>query len=136
MLLPFAIVPSGIIVFVHVGTHKPILVTLGQYLLLVGCGNLIINLMYSKDFRVLTAVEMGMKNHDLVPVELITSISKLGTGRVPKIISTLHAFKLVAHDRSVYDGYRLTFQVKSGIYFNALPVVALVNFIASAAVIN
>ena len=25
------------------------------------------------DFRVLTAVEMGMKNHDLVPADLIAS---------------------------------------------------------------
>ncbi len=65
----------------------------------------------------LTTVEMGMKNHDLVPIELITSISKLGTGRVSKIISTLHAFKLIAHDRSVYDGYRLTFLVLLHVMF-------------------
>jgi RIO kinase 2 len=49
---------------------------------------------------------MGMKNHDVVPVDLITSIAKLRTGGVHRIITTLHAFKLIAHDRSTYDGYR------------------------------
>eukprot|EP00611_Tribonema_gayanum_P028930 TRINITY_DN7596_c0_g1_i1.p1 TRINITY_DN7596_c0_g1~~TRINITY_DN7596_c0_g1_i1.p1 ORF type:complete len:509 (-),score=201.86 TRINITY_DN7596_c0_g1_i1:43-1569(-) len=65
--------------------------------------------MSKNDYRVLTAVEMGMKNHDVVPTELITSIAKLRTGGVHRIITTLHAFKLIAHDRSTYDGYRLTF---------------------------
>ena len=32
------------------------------------------------DFRVLTAIEMGMRNHELVPVELIDSIAKLKHG--------------------------------------------------------
>jgi RIO kinase 2 len=49
---------------------------------------------------------MGMKNHDVVPVDLIRSIAKLRTGGVHRIITTLHAFKLIAHDRSTYDGYR------------------------------
>ena len=31
-------------------------------------------------YRVLTAVEMGMRNHDLVPVDLIMSIAKLRSG--------------------------------------------------------
>ncbi|CBN77739.1 conserved unknown protein [Ectocarpus siliculosus] len=61
------------------------------------------------DIRVLTAVEMGMKNHDLVPVELISSIAKLRHGGTHRILSTLLTFKLIAHDRSSYDGYRLTY---------------------------
>lgn len=48
--------------------------------------------------------KMGMKNHDLVPVELITSIAKLRHGGTHKILSTLLTFKLIAHDRSAYDG--------------------------------
>lgn len=48
--------------------------------------------------------KMGMKNHDLVPVELISSIAKLRHGGTHKILSTLLIFKLIAHDRSVYDG--------------------------------
>lgn len=50
---------------------------------------------------------MGMKNHDLVPVELITSIAKLRHGGTHKILSTLLTFKLIAHDRSAYDGKQL-----------------------------
>lgn len=49
-------------------------------------------------------LKMGMKNHDLVPVELIASIAKLRHGGTHKILSTLLTFKLIAHDRSVYDG--------------------------------
>eukprot|EP00752_Nemacystus_decipiens_P010358 g9228.t1 len=52
---------------------------------------------------------MGMKNHELVPVELIASIAKLRHGGTHKILSTLLTFKLIAHDRSAYDGYRLTY---------------------------
>lgn len=47
---------------------------------------------------------MGMKNHDVVPVELIASIAKLRHGGTHKILSTLLTFKLIAHDRSAYDG--------------------------------
>lgn len=50
---------------------------------------------------------MGMKNHDLVPVELIASIAKLRHGGTHKILSTLLTFKLIAHDRSAYDGESL-----------------------------
>lgn len=34
------------------------------------------------DFRVLVAVEMGMKNHDLVPTVLINSLSNLKFGKI------------------------------------------------------
>lgn len=61
------------------------------------------------DFRVLTAIEMGMRNHDLVPVELITSIAKLRHGGSHKILSTLLRHKLVAHAQLEYNGYRLSY---------------------------
>uniref|UniRef100_A0AAV1VL51 Serine/threonine-protein kinase RIO2 n=1 Tax=Peronospora matthiolae TaxID=2874970 RepID=A0AAV1VL51_9STRA len=70
-------------------------------------------------FRVLTAIEMGMKNHEVVPVELITSIAKLRHGGVQKILSHLLRNKLIAHDGNAYDGYRLTY---SGYDFLALRV--------------
>ncbi len=54
-----------------------------------------------------TQIQMGMKNHDLVPVELIVSIAKLRHGGTHKILSTLLTFKLIAHDRSAYDGKRI-----------------------------
>ena len=41
------------------------------------------------DFRVLTAIEMGMRNHEIVPVELIQSISKIKKVNTARIISNL-----------------------------------------------
>lgn len=63
----------------------------------------------SKDeFRVLTAVEMGMKNHEIVPTELVERIAGLKHGGAYKNVKTLLRHKLVHHDSSKYDGYRLT----------------------------
>lgn len=61
------------------------------------------------DFRVLTACEMGMRNHDLVPTDLIASIAGLKHGGVHKVLGNLLRCKLIAHERKVYDGYRLTY---------------------------
>ena len=40
-------------------------------------------------FRCLTAVEMGMKNHELVPLVLIASIAQVRTGGLHKILREL-----------------------------------------------
>ena len=61
------------------------------------------------DWRVLSAVEMGMKNHELVPAQLIASIANVKHGGVNKILQTLLRFKLVSHDRKQYDGFALTY---------------------------
>ena len=61
------------------------------------------------DFRALSAIEQGMKNHELVPVELIAKLAGLRHGGIHKVCSTLLKFKLVAHDRRKYDGYKLTY---------------------------
>ena len=37
------------------------------------------------DFRVLTAIEMGMRNHEIVPLELIVSIAGLKHGGAHKV---------------------------------------------------
>ena len=42
-----------------------------------------------EDFRVLTAVEMGMKNHELVPTSLVASIASLRHGGVHKMLKEL-----------------------------------------------
>jgi len=74
----------------------------------------------SKDeFRVLTAVEMGMRNHNAVPVPLIVSIAGLRHGGSQKLLQNLLRWKLVYHDHTHYDGYRLTW---SGYDFLALNV--------------
>jgi len=62
-----------------------------------------------EDFRVLTAVEMGMKNHELVPGALIASIASLRHGGVHKILRELSKNRLLSYERgNKFDGYRLT----------------------------
>jgi len=63
----------------------------------------------SEDFRVLTAIEMGMKNHQIVPVELIESIAKLKRANISKVIANLLKHKLVEHTNIKYDGYALNY---------------------------
>ncbi|NXC73524.1 RIOK2 kinase, partial [Anhinga anhinga] len=60
-------------------------------------------------FRVLTAVEMGMKNHEIVPASLIASIASLKHGGCNKILRELVKHKLLAYERTkTFQGYRLT----------------------------
>jgi RIO kinase 2 len=63
----------------------------------------------ARDIRVLTAVEMGMKNHAYVPLQLITSISRVRPGYVPRIITNLLKLKLLSHQGGRGDGYALTY---------------------------
>ncbi|KAM6302812.1 serine/threonine-protein kinase RIO2 isoform 2-T2 [Podargus strigoides] len=60
-------------------------------------------------FRVLTAVEMGMKNHEIVPASLIAPIASLKHGGCSKILRELVKHKLLAYERTkTVQGYRLT----------------------------
>ncbi|KTW28455.1 hypothetical protein T552_04127 [Pneumocystis carinii B80] len=62
------------------------------------------------DFRVLTAVEMGSKNHELVPTSLIVQISGLKGNNEQKCISELARNGLISKVKNAkYDGYRLTY---------------------------
>ncbi|XXG98491.1 hypothetical protein Hte_004815 [Hypoxylon texense] len=66
----------------------------------------------AEDWRVLTAVEIGSKNHEVIPTPLIESIAKLrgGANRVHKSISALAKAGLIARLKDArYDGYRLTY---------------------------
>jgi len=40
-------------------------------------------------FRVLTAVEMGMKNHELVPKDLVVAIAAIRAGGTAKVLKEL-----------------------------------------------
>ena len=60
------------------------------------------------EFRVLTAVEMGMRNHEIVPVELIAAIANIRGGGAHKIISELVRNILIVHEKKMYDGFRMT----------------------------
>jgi RIO kinase 2 len=62
-----------------------------------------------EDWRTLTAVETGSKNHEVVPTPLIGQISGL-RGGVHKSISALAKVGLIARLKNAkYDGYRLTY---------------------------
>ncbi|KAG7287864.1 hypothetical protein NEMBOFW57_007381 [Staphylotrichum longicolle] len=66
----------------------------------------------AEDWRVLTAVEMGSKNHELVPTPLIEKIARLkgGASGVHRSISNLAKVGLIAKVKEAkYDGYRLTY---------------------------
>ncbi|TIA97776.1 hypothetical protein E3P92_02921 [Wallemia ichthyophaga] len=62
------------------------------------------------EFRVLTACEMGSKNHEVVPSSLINQISGLRSGGANKMLGVLAKRNLVARVQNTkYDGYRLTY---------------------------
>ncbi|KAJ3500711.1 hypothetical protein NLJ89_g9672 [Agrocybe chaxingu] len=64
----------------------------------------------SDEFRVLTAVEMGSKNHEIVPLSLIVQISGLRNGGVNKLVGSLAKRNLISKVQNAkYDGYRLTY---------------------------
>lgn len=63
-----------------------------------------------EDFRVLTAVEMGLKNHEIVPAPLIASIAHLHGGGCHKVLKDLCKHRLVGYEHvgRKAEGYRLT----------------------------
>ncbi|XP_053681320.1 uncharacterized protein LOC128732175 [Anopheles nili] len=62
-----------------------------------------------EDFRILTAIEMGMKNHELVPGVLVAAIASIKAGGVHKLLRELCKHKLLSYERGKrFDGYRLT----------------------------
>ena len=61
------------------------------------------------EMRVLMAVEMGMRNHEWVPVQLIERISHLKRSSAFANLKLLLKNKLVAHYNKKYDGYKLTY---------------------------
>jgi RIO-like serine/threonine protein kinase len=63
----------------------------------------------TEDFRVLTAIEMGMRNHEIVPVSLIESIAKLKKANTFKVVQNLLKHKLIEHSNIKYDGYSLNY---------------------------
>jgi RIO kinase 2 len=70
----------------------------------------VLRTMTAQDFRVMEAVERGMKDHEIVPMALVSASANLRHGGSHKIISSLLRDKLLSHERKKqgYDGYRLT----------------------------
>src|SRR5271170_3783014 len=65
----------------------------------------------ASDWRVLTAVETGSRNHEVVPTPLIAQLSGFRSiGDVQRSISILAKADLIAKVKNAkYDGYRLTY---------------------------
>ncbi|SJX65336.1 related to RIO2 protein [Sporisorium reilianum f. sp. reilianum] len=64
----------------------------------------------SQEFRVLTAVEMGSKNHEVVPSSLAAQICSLHHSGINKLLGSLAKRNLIARVQNTkYDGYRLTY---------------------------
>lgn len=62
------------------------------------------------DWRTLTAVETGSRNHEVVPTTLIANLSKTSVGDVQRSISLIAKANLIAKVKNAkYDGYRLTY---------------------------
>ena len=53
------------------------------------------------EFRVLTSCEMGSKNHEVVPSQLINQISGLRAGGANKILGNLAKRNLIARVQNI-----------------------------------
>lgn len=63
-----------------------------------------------EEFRVLTAVEMGSKNHEVVPTPLIAQISSLRHAGISKLLGNLLKRRLIARvQNNAYDGFMLRY---------------------------
>lgn len=82
-------------------------------------------------YRVLTAVEMGMKNHDYVPLNLIISLSGIRHGSVPHIVQELLKIKLVSHIGAPIDGYALTYMGYDYLSLNVMKRRGIISAIGS-----
>ncbi|RNF25712.1 putative conserved RIO1-domain protein [Trypanosoma conorhini] len=62
-----------------------------------------------EDFRVLTALEMTMRNHDVAPTALIERIAQLPHGGCRKRLKCLLKHKMIHHENTMYDGYAMKY---------------------------
>ena len=62
-----------------------------------------------EDFRVMTALEMSMRNHDVAPTALIERIAQLQHGGARKRLNNLLKHKLIHHENTAYDGYAMKY---------------------------
>lgn len=69
-----------------------------------------------EEWRLLTAIEIGQRNHELVATELVQTISGI-RGTCHHHLGSLLRHRLVSHEGKPYDGYQLT---KNGYDFLAL----------------
>ncbi|KAG5496600.1 hypothetical protein JIQ42_03430 [Leishmania sp. Namibia] len=69
----------------------------------------LLRFMEDEDFRVLTALEMAMRNHDVAPTALIERIAQLPHGGCRKRLNNLLKHKMIHHENTMYDGYAMKY---------------------------
>ncbi len=72
------------------------------------------------DFRTLIGIEIGMRQHQWVPSEMLPSFSKLFSEEVRYRIDRLLGFKLVKKSVVPYDGYKIHFDGYDALAVGAL----------------
>jgi RIO kinase 2 len=65
--------------------------------------------MTKPEHRILMAIEMGMRNHEWVPMTLIERISRTNRGKAFKLVKNILKQKLIKHTNKKYDGYQLKY---------------------------
>ncbi|HDI52575.1 MAG TPA: serine/threonine protein kinase, partial [Candidatus Bathyarchaeota archaeon] len=73
-----------------------------------------------EDFRVLTAIELGMSSHRYVPVEEIERISGLNPRELEYRIRRLNNMELIYGRQQPYVGYILNYAGYDALALNAL----------------
>mmetsp|Transcript_83828 Transcript_83828/g.98109 ORF Transcript_83828/g.98109 Transcript_83828/m.98109 type:complete len:463 (-) Transcript_83828:463-1851(-) len=80
----------------------------------------LLRFMEDEDFRVLTALEMTMRNHDVAPTALIERIAQLPHGGCKKRLSELLKKKMIHHENTMYDGYSMKYAAYDYLAMRAL----------------
>eukprot|EP01063_Lacrimia_lanifica_P019236 TRINITY_DN2633_c0_g2_i1.p2 TRINITY_DN2633_c0_g2~~TRINITY_DN2633_c0_g2_i1.p2 ORF type:complete len:534 (+),score=276.35 TRINITY_DN2633_c0_g2_i1:83-1684(+) len=62
-----------------------------------------------EDFRVLAAVELASRNHEIAPAMLVEKIAGLKAGGARKRLRWLLKHNFLMHDMKFYDGYRMNY---------------------------
>jgi RIO kinase 2 len=73
-----------------------------------------------EDFRVLTALEMAMRNHDVAPTALVERIAQLPRGGCRKRLQDLLKRKFIHHENTAYDGYSMKYAAYDFLALRAL----------------
>ena len=84
-----------------------------------------------EDVRILTAVEMGMKNHEFVPEQLIESIAHLRRCGVFSKIQILMKHGLLCHEGRAANGFKLTYNGYDCLALRALTNRGLVSSVGT-----
>lgn len=91
----------------------------------------LLRFMEDEDFRVLTALEMTMRNHDVAPTALIERIAQLPHGGCKKRLAELLKKKMIHHENTMYDGYSMKYAAYDYLAMRALSKRGVVTGVGS-----